>query len=89
MGDLKSKEGTIPVDAIKSYFVRNVISDEFLGGCGYKTKSQETAHLVPDCLEEIDAYNMRGKSARGIWFTIDIPKDAVYVLWKNNEPPIQ
>ena len=76
VSDLKSKDCKITSDAIKSYFVRNVIADEFLGGCGYKTKSPETAHLVADCLEELEAYNMRDKSTRGIWLTIDIPKDA-------------
>ena len=77
VSELKSEKGTIPSNAIKTYFVRNVIADEFLGGCGYKTKSQETAHLVADCLETIEALHMRDKSTRGIWCAIDIPKDAV------------
>lgn len=76
VSNLKSENGDIKADAIKTYFVRNVLSDEFLGGCGYKTKSDETAHLVADCLEPLDVYTMREKSTRGIWFTIDIPKDA-------------
>ncbi|MCT4644551.1 MAG: DUF4091 domain-containing protein [Carboxylicivirga sp.] len=77
VSDLESQDGTIAASAVKSFFVRNVIADEFLGGCGYKTKKQETAHLVADCLEEVEAYNMREQSARGIWLTVDIPKDAV------------
>lgn len=77
VSDLKSTEGTISKSEIKSFFVRNVLADEFLGGCGYKTKSLETAHLVADCLEEVEAYNLGAQSARGIWFTIDIPKDAL------------
>jgi inosine/xanthosine triphosphate pyrophosphatase family protein len=76
IGNLKSERGIIPAEMIKHYYVRNVLSDEFLGGCGYKTKSQETAHLVPDCFENLEAYNMRNNSTRGIWFTIDIPKEA-------------
>lgn len=81
ISDLKSNEGTIGADAIQTYFVRNVLADEFLGGCGYKTKSHETAHLLADCLEDIKAFNMSAKSARGIWFTIDIPKDALPGLY--------
>jgi len=77
LSDLKSAEWTIGRDALKAYFVRNVLADEFLGGCGHKTKSPETAHLLADCLEEIEAFNMRARSARGIWLTIDIPIDAV------------
>ncbi len=76
ISNLKSNNGIIIAEAVTHFFVRNVISDEFLGGCGYKTKSQETAHLVPDCLEEAEAFNMRAKSTRGIWFNIDIPVNA-------------
>lgn len=80
-GDLKSDAGNIGADAVNTFFVRNVLADEFLGGCGYKTKDPETAHLVADCLEDIEAFNMRAKSARGIWLTIDIPEDAVPGLY--------
>lgn len=75
ISDLKSEAGLIPSSAISHYFVRNVISDEFLGGCGYKKKKQETAHLVADCLEKVDSFTLRAKSARGVWFNIDIPKN--------------
>lgn len=73
LSDLKSQKGDVLSKAINHYFVRNVISDEFLGGCGYKTKSQETAHLVPDCLEEAAALTICEKSTRSIWFNIEIP----------------
>jgi hypothetical protein len=76
VSDLESPNGTIPASAIRHYYVRNVIADEFLGGCGYKTKKQETAHLVADCLEEADIYSMQAKSTRGIWFNIDVPASA-------------
>lgn len=76
VSDLKSDKTTIESNAVKYYFVRNVISDEFIGGCGYKTKDQKTAHLVADCLEEAKAINLREKSTRGIWFNIDIPMNA-------------
>ncbi|MCY1719344.1 DUF6067 family protein [Prolixibacteraceae bacterium Z1-6] len=75
VSDLKSGKDVIKAEAIKPFFVRNVITDEFLGGCGYKTKKQETAHLVADCLEEAPALYMREKSTRGVWFNIDIPAD--------------
>jgi len=76
VSDLKSDVASIGLNAVKTFFVRNVLSDEFLGGCGYKTKSDETAHLVADCLEPVEFYTMREKSARGIWFNIDIPQNA-------------
>lgn len=73
---LKSGKLRISANNIKHYYVRNVLADEFLGGCGYKTKSKETAHLIADCLEEFEAFNLREKSTRGVWFSIDIPHDA-------------
>uniref|UniRef100_UPI003216E7C3 DUF4091 domain-containing protein n=1 Tax=uncultured Draconibacterium sp. TaxID=1573823 RepID=UPI003216E7C3 len=76
VSNLVSDKNTIEATAVKSYFVRNVLSDEFLGGCGYKTKADSTAHLVADCLEQVPAYTMREKSTRGIWFSIDIPENA-------------
>ena len=76
VSDLESNEGSIGAEVVKTYFVRNVLADEFLGGCGYKSKNPETAHLVGDCLEDVEAFNMRAKSARGIWLSIDVPKEA-------------
>ncbi len=73
---LESTTGTIEAGFIQHFFIRNVITDEFLGGCEEKTKTQETAHLLPDCLEEAKAYNMRSKSTRGIWFNINLPEAA-------------
>ncbi|MDB4582003.1 DUF4091 domain-containing protein [Draconibacterium sp.] len=84
ISDLKSESGTIETESIKTFFVRNVISDEFLGGCGYKTKTPETAHLVADCLESAEVYTMRDKSTRGIWFNIDIPKNANAGIYKGD-----
>ncbi len=74
VSDLKSSSGKIDASAVKTFFIRNVLADEFSGGCGYKTKSMETAHLVADCLEPVPAYSMQAKSARGIWFNIDVPE---------------
>ncbi len=76
ISELKSLDGIIDGSSVQTFFVRNVISDEFLDGCGYKTKSEETAHLVADCLERVDVYTMREKSERGIWVSINIPKNA-------------
>lgn len=76
VSELNSGKDIISADAVKTFFVRNVLADEFLGGCGYKSKSPETAHLVADCLEDAEAFHMRAKSARGIWLRIDIPEDA-------------
>jgi hypothetical protein len=82
--DLKGEDGFIKSNAIQTFFVRNVISDEFLGGCGYKTKTPETAHLIADCLESVNVYTMRSKSARGIWINIDIPENTNVGTYKGD-----
>jgi len=92
ISDLESRKGVIESDAVQYYFVRNVLADEFLGGCGHKQKSNETAHLIPDCLEDIPSINLEPKTTRGIWFTIDIPTNtpsgdyvAIIRIWGNNK----
>lgn len=74
--DLQSLNHTIDASALKYYFIRNVLADEYGGGCGFKEKSDSTAHLVPDCLEDIHTLSIRGKSTRGIWINFEIPKTA-------------
>lgn len=76
ISDLKNGGVTIPASAVKALFVRNVISDTYLNGCGRKTKADSTAILVPDCLEEVEAYTMAPNTTRAIWLNIDIPKTA-------------
>jgi len=82
--DLAGESGTISSDLVETFFVRNVLSDEFLGGCGYKTKTPETAHLVADCLEPVDVYTMREKSVRGIWMNINIPENSNAGIYKGD-----
>jgi hypothetical protein len=70
--NLKSPSGVINSNSIKYFFVRNVISDGYYAKHG----SKDSIQLVADCLVEAEAYNMREKTSRGIWFNIDVPYDA-------------
>lgn len=76
ISDLTSESGHINADAIKYYYVRNVLADEFLGGCGHKKKKDETAHLVADCLEEFSSMYVNANTTRGYWLSINLPADA-------------
>ncbi|MCU4177593.1 DUF4091 domain-containing protein [Carboxylicivirga sp. N1Y90] len=76
VSDLSCESGHTIFGGVNSYFVRNVIGDEFMGGCGYKKHSSETSHLIADCLDNSSNITMSDKSARGIWFNIDVPVDA-------------
>ncbi len=74
--ELKSETAAIDTGAVRIFYIRNVLTDEFLSGCGPKTKTLETAYLHADAFESLKVYNHPGKTARGVWFNIDIPKNA-------------
>ena len=73
---LKSDAESIEPGAIEHFFIRSVLADEFLNGCGEKTKSPKTAYLLPDCLERVESFTKRSNSTRGIWLNINIPESA-------------
>lgn len=73
----------IDTGSIRCFFVRNVLTDEFLKGCGPREKNPENAHISPDVLESMPAYSNPARCTRGIWFTIDIPKEASSGTYKS------
>src|SRR5690606_37273805 len=74
--ELYGADGEIfPEKAIKHFYVRNVITDEFLKGCGPREKDPATARLMPDAFESLDRYSHPSASTRGVWVTMDIPED--------------
>lgn len=72
-----SKENRIDSSAVRIHLVRYVITDEFLGGYGYRDHDTIPAHLVADPFENTNVYNLPAKTCRPVWITIDIPPDAV------------
>jgi hypothetical protein len=64
-----------PENVINHYYLRNLITDEFLNGCGARDKDTATAHLVADAFERIEVYSHPSASTRGVWITVDIPED--------------
>ncbi len=57
--------------------VRYVITDEFLNGCGWRDKDTIAAFLAADILETNQVFNLKERTTRPVWLTIDVPASAV------------
>lgn len=77
VSDLVNADNRISAENIKHYYVRNVICDEFLKGCGPRENKQEHARLFPDAFETLEAYNHPGRTTRSVWFTIQVPAETI------------
>ncbi len=53
--------------------VRYVITDLFLSGCGRRDKDTIPSYLAADMLEHNQAFNLKEKTLRPVWITIDVP----------------
>lgn len=77
VSDFKSSDGAIIAsDAIKTRFVRYVITDEFAGGCGHRKPEDFASSLSADVLDNISCFNISPNSVLPVWLSIDVPSDA-------------
>ncbi|MGI6074343.1 MAG: glycoside hydrolase domain-containing protein [Fermentimonas sp.] len=74
--DFKSGKGLMSAKNAQARFVRYVMTDEFAGGCGYRKPEDFAASLSADMLDNLDNFNIEGRTVRPVWITIDIPRDA-------------
>src|SRR5699024_8612890 len=75
--DLTAQNGAAIADsALQARFVRYVMTDEFAEGCGHRQKADYDSSLVADMLDPLPAMNMKGQTARPVWLTIDVPREA-------------
>lgn len=76
VGDFKTKGARLEGGIAKARFVRYVMTDEFAAGCGYRKPQDFAASLSADMLDDLQQFDVEGKSARPVWITIDIPRSA-------------
>ncbi len=81
---LTSANDYIDKQAIKHYYIRHHIADEFLKGCGPRETDPTIAHIVPDAFETLDVYAHPGKTTRTVWVSIDIPKNTPGGIYKGS-----
>lgn len=80
--DFSSKSGKLPADIAQARFVRYVVTDTFEPGCGYRKKEDFPASLSADMLDNLECFNIKAKTVRPIWVTINIPQDATAGTYK-------
>ena len=75
--DFRSKDGAVmPSSVAQARFVRYVLTDEFAGGCGSRKPENFAVSLSPDVLDPLGCFDLEAESARPVWITLDIPRDA-------------
>ncbi len=72
----ESDGNTLPASIAQARFVRYVMTDEFAEGCGHRKPEDYAASLSADMLDNLDNFNIEGKTVRPVWITVDIPSDA-------------
>ena len=87
VSDLKCGRNIIPSEALSTYFVRYVMTDELnkdgKGGCG--DRSDRTAwdsSLVADPLDIIEVKQVKACTVQPIWLTVQIPQNTPAGIYK-------
>ncbi len=81
VSDLKRGSSVIPSSAIRSSFVRYVMTDELnkdrKGACGHRPdRTMWDSSMVADVLDTRIQFEVEQNSTRPIWLTIQVPADA-------------
>jgi hypothetical protein len=76
--DFVSVDGeALPAHMARARFVRYVLTDEFGTGCAKRQPDEFSASLSPDALDHVATFDKARNTARPVWITIDVPRDAV------------
>lgn len=75
IADFSSTSNTLS-NIAQARFVRYVMTDIFEPGCGYRKPENFPASLAPDMLDNLECFNMKGKTVRPVWVTVSIPESA-------------
>ena len=75
--DFVADNGAKLAGIARARFVKYVVSDRFLPDqpCGARPENNP-AHLEADLLDEAASLDVRARSTRPVWITVDIPRDA-------------
>ena len=70
---------------INTFFVRYVITDEFgKSSCDRRKTTDYDSSIVADALDPIPYFDIKEKTTRPLWITIDVPKDAIASTYSGN-----
>ena len=77
--DLRSGKAVIPASAIRTNFVRYVMTDELNkdgSGCGYRSPADWDSSVVADVLDINKTLPVRRNTTQPIWANVWVPQDA-------------
>ena len=77
--DLRSGKAVIPASAIRTNFVRYVMTDELnkdCSGCGYRNPADWDSSVVADVLDINKTLPVRRNTTQPIWANVWVPQDA-------------
>jgi hypothetical protein len=77
--DFEGADGqTMSSHIAQARFVRYVLTDEFGDGdgCARRNSGDFAVSLSPDALDNVTTFDKEGNSARPVWITLSIPRDA-------------
>lgn len=63
-------------------FVRYVMTDEFAGGCGYRTPQDFAESLSQDMLDPITTMDLDAQTVRPLWITVEVPRSTPPGLYR-------
>lgn len=76
---------TLPSSIAQARFVRYTLSDqmtpEFMKSHNYR-QGETPAMISPDMLDTLSRFDMEGRTARPVWLSLEVPRDAQAGLYK-------
>ncbi len=81
---LQGKNYTFPADAVKTGFVRYVMTDELNkngGGCGYRKPQDFDSSLVADGIDLRSSNAVAARNTQPVWISIQVPQNAAAGLY--------
>ena len=80
--DFKSPSATMSSGIAQARFVRYTIADKGGVNCRCEKGPVNETILVPDMIDTLKVFNMKARTVRPVWVTINIPQDAEPGVYK-------
>ena len=76
-GKFSSPDGALLNAPASCRFVRYTLADASQPVCLCNRKPEQPVVLVPDMLDDVNSLDIEGRTVRPVWFSLDVPSDAV------------
>ncbi len=84
-GEIRNNQGELlDSNNFEIRAVRYILTDEFAGGCGFRSADTLQSHLAGDMLERITKINIPAHTTRPMWLTVSIPENQAPGVYTGN-----